>query len=426
MEKKRILYDFCPRCSGLMKDGVCTACGYEKAAAQQEETAYTIAAPGGSAEHTAAPGVPAGHMAASGGSARHPAAPGNPAEHPVSSGGSAEHTAVPGVPAGHTASPDDPAGYSAAQQGGTGTEHRAPDGIWGGQTPQNRTVTDLQTPEQKKHTGFIIGVCVGALIFALVLGAAIYLIVRDMKDHSAKTWNPLQEAVEEEKPVMDGEVKDYVPDPSDEYYVELADALRDDLSYQVEWQEYDVESEDKASSYYALYPVLTGDFPNIEEMNQAIGDAARREEAYCQYAAEDENIDTCHIYKEAYVTYMDEDVISIAFLEYIYLNGFALPGISDINIDARTGSVLEHESMVDYSTALAQKVRTQNLYQNSVDIEDFGWSDADIVTLLQSETGVAFYTPVGLEVGFNYSSTEGGFGWLTVTVKDYAQYQKKW
>lgn len=284
-----------------------------------------------------------------------------------------------------------------------------------------RTVTDHRTPKRKKYIRFIIGMYVGALIVALM-----GLIVRNMKDYLAKSWDPLQEAVEEEKPVMDGAVKGYVPDPSDEYYVELADALRDDLFYQVEWQEYNVESEDKASSYYALYPVLTGDFPNIEEMNQAIEDAARREEAYCQYAAEDENIDTCHVYKKAYVTYMDEDVISIAFQGNIYLNGSALPGISDINIDARTGSVLEHENMVDYSTALAQKVRAQSLYQNGIDIEDFGWSDEDVMTLLQSETGVAFYTPVGLEVGFNYSSAEGDYGWLTVTVRDYAQYQKKW
>lgn len=123
---------------------------------------------------------------------------------------------------------------------------------------------------------------------------------------------------------------------------------------------------------------------------------------------------------------MDEDVVSIAFLETIYLNGSRLPKISDINIDVKTGSVLEHRNMVDYSDALAKRVRSQNLYQNSVDIESIPWSDEDIVAFLQGEDGVVFYTPVGLEVGFNYSGSDSGYGWLTVTLKDYAQYEKKW
>lgn len=367
---KRILYDFCPKCNGLMKDGICMACGYE----QTSEPRY--------ADVSQNAGIP-----------DDPTAPGNTA------------------------------GLLDGMQKSGGLSDS---GILDDQISGNRTLADLQTPKKKKHTGFVVGICVGAVIFVLVLSLAISLILNDVKKNSGKTWNPLQGFGAKENPAAEDEYEGYVPDPTDEYYVEIVDALRDDLSYQVEWQEYKVESEDGAASYYALFPVLAGEFPNMDKMNQAIEAAARQEEVFCQYAAEDEEIASCDIYKEGYVTYMDEDVVSIAFLETIYLNGSGLPKISDINIDVKAGSVLEHRNMVDYSDALAQRVRSQNLYQNSVDIESIPWSDEDIVAFLQGEDGVVFYTPVGLEVGFNYSGSDSGYGWLTVTLKDYAQYEKKW
>lgn len=383
MEHKRILYDFCPRCSGLMKNGVCIACGYEKkpetVSAQQEsvpgaaKTDALGAFPGGAP----VPGSQAGgsHMGGSGSDL---------------SGGSRP-------------------GGNGAQTGGSGF------GTDGMRPAQD--LNALQTPKRKKHTGIIALLCGIVLAFVLIFALAVSLIATDVRKNSSQSRTSSQTTDSSEDTYAE-----YVPDASDEYYVEIVDYLRNDLSYQVEWQEYEVENEDAATSYYALFPVLTGEVPNLEELNGAIEDAARKEEIFCQYAAEDEDVESCSIYKEGYVTYMDEDVVSVVFREYIYLNGAYLPRISDINIDVRTGSVLKHGSMVDYSTALAQRVRKQNAYQNSVDIENMPWSDEDIAALLQSEEGVAFYTPVGLEVGFNYSSSDTGYGWLTVTLKDYGQH----
>ena len=36
-----------------------------------------------------------------------------------------------------------------------------------------------------------------------------------------------------------------------------------------------------------------------------------------------------------------------------------------------------------------------------------------------------FYTPVGLEIGFNYNGVNNQFGWMTATIKDYEEYLKK-
>lgn len=373
MENKRILYDFCPKCSGLMKNGICIACGYEKK--PEADRAQRESAQG--AAKTDALG----------------AFPGS--------------TPVPGIQAGGGSRPesDGAGGGNGAQTGGSsfGTDGMRP--AW--------DLNALQTPERKKHTGIIALLCGIALVFVLIFALAVGLIVNDVRKKSSRSRTSLQTTDSSEEAYSG-----YVPDASDEYYVEIVDYLRDDLAYQVEWQEYEVENEDAATSYYALFPVLTGDAPNLEALNGAIEDAARQEEIFCQYAAEDEDVESCSIYKEGYVTYMDEDVVSVVFLEYIYLNSAYLPRISDINIDVRAGSVLKHGSMVDYTTALAQRVRKQNAYQNSVDLESMPWSDEDIALLLQSEEGVAFYTPVGLEVGFNYSSSDTGYGWLTVTLKE--------
>ena len=48
-------------------------------------------------------------------------------------------------------------------------------------------------------------------------------------------------------------------------------------------------------------------------------------------------------------------------------------------------------------------------------------SDEKLLTILQDpEEAVYFYSPVGLEVGFNYTSEEYGSGWVSVTLKEQA------
>ena len=48
-------------------------------------------------------------------------------------------------------------------------------------------------------------------------------------------------------------------------------------------------------------------------------------------------------------------------------------------------------------------------------------SDQEITYYLtDSDYLIIFYTPLGMEVGFNYYD-----GWVTVTYRDYEKYQKK-
>ena len=122
---------------------------------------------------------------------------------------------------------------------------------------------------------------------------------------------------------------------------------------------------------------------------------------------------------------MSEDVVSIVFDERIYLNETKLPEVCAINIDVRTGTLLSNQEMVSYTDTLTRKFRSQNSVQNGDKMDLAEWPDELIGQLLASEAGVVFYTPVGLEIGFNYSGTNGMSGWVTVTVKNYEQFLKK-
>lgn len=284
---------------------------------------------------------------------------------------------------------------------------------------------------RRNQDGYLIAVCVGIAAFMVLLGLSLFLVTND--DGSWRT------AFSERLPAVPAESGDgqedpsggggkdeaYEPSPSDEYYKEITDALRGDLPYGIEWAESDLSRKQEDASFYALYPQLTGDIPNRKELNRSIEEAALAYRDYCQFAIEAAGFSTCHVQSFGYVTFMSEDVMSIVFDERIYLNETKMPGLCAINIDVRTGTLLSNQEMVSYTDALTRKFRSQNSVQNGDKMDLAEWPDELIGQLLASEAGVAFYTPVGLEVGFNYNGINGMSGWVTVTVKDYEQFLKK-
>lgn len=364
MANKRILYDFCPECGGLMKDGVCLACGYEK-------------------------------------KANGPAAV-RPADHTAPADGVSEEGRAAQIAKGSAAS-----GNGAYSGGGS------------------FDVNALQTPARKKYTGLIIGGCVGGVIFLGLFCLAVYLIVSGVRAAASKDKDARTDEIAGSSGLFSSEEpRGYVPDPSDEYYVEFADAVREDLPYRISWMEYHAENEDGTDYFRAVYPAVEGEFPNADRVNGELKDLGLRSLSIYQYLSEEEDLGSCEVYSSAYVTLMDEEVLSVLYAEYIYIDGVYLPGIYDLNVDAETGEVLEHEEMISYTAELAERVCSQNAYQNSTDLDEVGLTQEAVLELLRGEDGVAFYTPVGLELGFNYNVENGSYGWLTVTIKDYEKYKK--
>ena len=219
----------------------------------------------------------------------------------------------------------------------------------------------------------------------------------------------------------------YVPSADDDYYVTLANAVRDDLSYSIEWEEYDLTDDETGATAVGRYPHLVGgNIPQMEELNELIEtEATYFSTLYDYYRSwQGENV-VYNVESTGYVTYMDEEKISIVLEESYVMDGQSSISLYSINIDLISGEVLNNGSMIEYSQQLVDEFRSQNDYQNGqVDAVE-NMDDEQLQDFLSDEnTNIVFYTPVGLEIGFNYT-TSYSTGWVTATIKNYERYVTK-
>lgn len=123
---------------------------------------------------------------------------------------------------------------------------------------------------------------------------------------------------------MDGyDIEDFLNGDSDEEYYDFEQDIRDDLSYEVELEEFDKEDYDCPEGTEArlaiTYPVVTGDIPNVEEINRKLYEEVTAADEYITAVADlMEDGDSFEYQSECYVTYMDEDILSVAFQERGY------------------------------------------------------------------------------------------------------------
>ncbi len=209
---------------------------------------------------------------------------------------------------------------------------------------------------------------------------------------------------------------------SSEYYEDLADAIRTDLDYSIIWENYEFDGNNESVMIAVDYPVLEGDVPNIEILNQIIAEEAEYFEEffeeYSQYMLEDE---VFAVYSEGCVTYMDEDTMSVVFCENIYTDYWQDCGLYCINIDMENGVVIDNSSIINVNNEFAIDFRVRSREQNgNVRALDY-MTDQEIAYYLSSAgTSIVFYTPLGMEIGINY-----GESYVTATYQDYDQFLKK-
>jgi hypothetical protein len=171
--------------------------------------------------------------------------------------------------------------------------------------------------------------------------------------------------------------------------------------------------------YFALSD--TG-LPNEDELNKEIFKAS----AKIADLAEDSlyyTSDSYSIYAEnkAYITYMDENVLSIAFYPTAYQqsdyddSGYSLESyLNSINIDMTTGRILKATEEFDFTGDFYQTFKDKCNTQNGVPINYY--SDDELKDIFKTDDVFWVYTPIGLEVGINRPSY---MGWSTCTFLDY-------
>jgi hypothetical protein len=92
-----------------------------------------------------------------------------------------------------------------------------------------------------------------------------------------------------------------------------------------------------------------------------------------------------------------------------------------MNFDLKTGTLLNNSDIIEVSDNLVDAFIDQSLYQNGETDSVTDYSKEEIKEFLSAEESlILFYTPVGLEIGYNHP-----YGWVTATLKEYQQYLKK-
>ena len=195
-----------------------------------------------------------------------------------------------------------------------------------------------------------------------------------------------------------------------EYYPLITDYIRYDLSYSVAFEEYENEEE----TVQCVFPVLEGEHKFIPYLNQFFFMFAEETESIA-----DEN--QCSAISDAYVTYMDEDILSVVFIEvYSFADESTYECIYCYNIDMKNGEWLNF-GLVDASDAVLDEMEKRCIEQSTSDAEYLfnGYSNDEIREFLANaeDSLVAFYTPLGMEIGLCYE----GY-WCCATFKDYENY----
>ena len=349
-------YGFCPRCGALMQNGVCRSCGYTD------------------------PSVSGG-----------------------SSGGAANGAY----------------GRESGQQPSQPRQPYAQSGPYmqGGPYPQGTPY--VQAVERKKsHKGLIITLSViGAvlLLTGLILAIVFFFSALGRIPEAADSgYNGGYHDYYDDYGDYDSGY--YEPSEDDPYYREITDSTRTDLSYGISWIVDSITPDDTEDycTYYSTYPVLEDDERDYSAVNSRIEAAALEyKESYKDYPGGCSSL--------GYVTYMDETRISIVFQHSLYEDNGTRPRISALTFDLETGEEMKPEQMTEISEELVMRFRAQNTVQNgAVEFVDNA-SDEELLALLSDpDAAVYFYSPVGLEAGFNYESDEYGSGWVSVTLKDQA------
>ena len=218
---------------------------------------------------------------------------------------------------------------------------------------------------------------------------------------------------------------DYYEDAEyDDRYYNLHNEITSDLSYQVELEDFDYESDYENAIIIASIPVISGeDVPNLDKINKDIRKEVDEmtklfESEYESHIKEsEENYFVASL--TGYVAYMDEDKLSIAWQEEMYSDRDGFVYLQSINVDMKNGVVLDNEDILAIDDEFSVEFRQKSDEQNGEISYLTYMTDQQITDYFESDAVIVFYTPKGMEIGFNYEE-----GWVTVTYEEYEKYLK--
>lgn len=208
------------------------------------------------------------------------------------------------------------------------------------------------------------------------------------------------------------------------YYSGPYNDLKDNLSYQISFLTTYCNTEDGHVFIQVEYPQITSGRKDEEYLNgELYYEYEYFRDFYMDYVADTLSEDGIFYFSsDAYVTYMDEDILSVVYSEKVrYQDGSDY--LSDINfycvnIDLATGNILTNTDILNLDDDFAVDFREREISENG-DGALTDYTDQEILAMLKDEgTLVLFYTPMGLEVGLNLDGEI-----VYVTYEDYMDFR---
>lgn len=252
----------------------------------------------------------------------------------------------------------------------------------------------------------------------------------EAKDDFWKREEREEETKEEEEPIEEEDDKwrdDYVygTSPDADFYSGLTDCINPATDYEIVWEDYSFEDPDTAASFYATYPQIEGEnIPNLENLNANLEAYGLElldyyDQVYAPQASDSSYMDAS---ASTYVTYNDENKISVVVSENVYMNDGNIGYLLCLNIDLVNGKLMWNHDILEVNDAFIEEFKKQVELQNNMELR---LTDGEILEYLTNEDYlILFYTPVGLEVGINYFDGDGNLNWVMATFKDYYRYTK--
>lgn len=225
-----------------------------------------------------------------------------------------------------------------------------------------------------------------------------------------------------DRPTHDEDIEGYA---TGEYFSFPADNRVDGLAYTVEMKEEEYH-DGSATNIYYTYPVVSGDVPNVGQINDTICAEWESlleyyEEDYKDYMYEGDGILAA---LDCNVTYMSEDILSVVYQETVYYGEY-LDYDTDLylyclNFDMKNGQLLEKTGMLDIDEEFVEDFRERSVKQNADSVLDY-YDDGEVMYYLEDPYYlILFYCPQGMEIGLNMDE-----GWVTVTYPDYEDFMKR-
>lgn len=230
------------------------------------------------------------------------------------------------------------------------------------------------------------------------------------------------------------EPENYTPDEVyDDYYecyISLCSCMDENVSYDMVYNNWEELDEEKNVCIRVNYYQLEGDIPNLDEINEELRfQAAWPGDIYFDmaddFAEEFEEYGPGYVVSvESYVTYNDEEKISVVSDIYYESATSVRKLLYGVNIDLTTGEIMKNNRMLDVTDEFLEEYKDICEYQNgTVSIFDELDNDELREFFEDRDDVIIYYTPCGLEVGINYE-TEERYGWVSATLVDYEQYLK--